>query len=117
MNPESQKIFDEILKKPLEELNEEDKAFLKARSYYLSPTEKEIYKDVLAYVPAPQKPQELIVNLSPVPTAPTKPVEPVVDDITTMKYPLLMKKAKELGFKVRVGLKREELQDMILSKS
>lgn len=47
MNPEAQKIFDDILKKPKAELTSNDKAFLRARRDYLSKKQTEDYKDVL----------------------------------------------------------------------
>lgn len=47
MNPEAKDKLNEILQKRSEELNKEDKAFLRARRSYLNKMQTEEYKDIL----------------------------------------------------------------------
>lgn len=47
MNPEAQAIFDEILKKEIDDLSEDDKIFLRARRSYLKKAQVEEYDSVL----------------------------------------------------------------------
>jgi len=53
MNPEAQKELDRILTKPIEELKENEKAFLRARISYFKPAQLEEYKSILE--PKPPK--------------------------------------------------------------
>ena len=47
MDPRSQEYFNKILEKPIEELNENEKAFLKARISYLKKSQVAEYDSVL----------------------------------------------------------------------
>lgn len=47
MNPEAQELLDSILKKNPEDLNEEEQAFVRARSSYLKKSQLEEFKDIL----------------------------------------------------------------------
>ncbi len=86
MNPEALEIFNRILKKDVNSLTPFEIAFLKARRPYLEPFYVDKFSSVLG---------EKKVKLS---------------------YIDLIKKAKSLGFKARVGMKREEIEKMIESK-
>ena len=48
MNPDFQEVLNKILAKTPEELNEQEKAFLRARSSYLKKAQLEEYAEVLA---------------------------------------------------------------------
>lgn len=47
MDPRSQELFDKITAKPIEELTEDDKVFLRARRSYLKPSQKKDYADII----------------------------------------------------------------------
>ena len=47
MNPEAQEVLNKILAKTPEELNEQERAFLKARSSYLKKAQLEEYDSIL----------------------------------------------------------------------
>lgn len=55
MDQKSQEIFDAILKKNPEELNQNEIIFLRARSGYLKKVQLEEYKDVLETKPPIQE--------------------------------------------------------------
>ena len=47
MDPRSKEILQEILEKPVAELNEEDKTFLRARRFYLKKSQLEEYDSII----------------------------------------------------------------------
>ena len=47
MNPEAIELLEKIVKKGPNELNPDERAFLRARSTYLSPEQKKIFKSIL----------------------------------------------------------------------
>ncbi len=47
MNPEAQEMFDKLVKLDVADLNEENKAFLKARRSYMNSEQKRIYASVI----------------------------------------------------------------------
>ncbi len=86
MNPEALELFNRILKKDLNSLTQFEIAFLRARRSYLKPYDLDKFASVLG---------EKKVKLG---------------------YNDLIRKAKSLGFKARVGMKREEIEKMIKGK-
>lgn len=88
MNPEAEALLEEILKIDPESLTEDQKAFLRARRYYLKSSQVEEYKSVL--------------NLE---------VEKDEEN-----YEDLLNRAKELGYAGK-RIKRAELEAFIESKS
>lgn len=89
MNIEAQEKLRTILLKDCNSLTKGDIIFLKARRDYLSHSHRQKYISVLE----PQKEQ--------------------VRQADQMTYQELMRKAKEMGYKVRVGLKKDELTRMV----
>ena len=64
MDPRSKEILQEILEKPVAELNEEDKAFLRARRSYLKKSQLEEYDSIINL---PQKEEKVEVPLAEAP--------------------------------------------------
>ena len=52
MDPRSQEYFDKILAKSIEELNEDEKGFLRARQSYLKKSQLAEYDDILNPAPS-----------------------------------------------------------------
>ena len=89
MNPEAQERFDEILKISPNDLNPEQKAFLRARRSYLKKSQEEEYKEVL-----------------------DEKEEVPSEDQDFVTYPQLLVRAKELGY-TGGRVKRPELEKFI----
>lgn len=87
MDELSKKRFDEILEKPVAELTNDDKIFLKARRGYLKGDQVKIYEDVI---------EEKVT-----PEAPVTAKEPTLKELKT--------RAAELGIDHK-GKKKEEIQ-------
>lgn len=92
MNKEAQARFDEILKIDPRNLNQEQKAFLRARRSYLKKSQEEEYKEVLE--------QEEVAE----------------QNENFLTYPQLLAKAKELGYKGG-RVKRPVLEQFIAEKT
>lgn len=88
MNPEAQVKLDEILQKEAAALTDADVAFLKARKDYLTNDQRAAYNEVLGEESKPPK-------------------------IKGLSYQELQAKAKELGLKIRVGIKKADLENMV----
>lgn len=90
MDKVSQERLDEILSKDPEELNEDQKSFLRARRGYLKKSQLEEYKSVINDSPKEQTPLE--------------------------SYTELLEQAKSLGY-VGKRLKRRELEAFIKERA
>jgi len=84
----------DILSKEISSLTERDKSFIRARRSYLTP-EQAVYYDAI------------IMNI------PTTKTDNSMKPTNQVSYKALIAKAKELGFKARAGMKRQEIQQMI----
>lgn len=103
MNESAIKALQIILQKEVHELNDYDKAFLKARRFYLTEEQAEKYKDIV------QVSEKVDGKYSTIPDG--------TDNHAGLKeFQSLVKQAKSLGIDTK-GLKKEQLKDAILSKS
>ena len=99
MDEHTQKVFDAIIKKDVSALIPSDIVFLRARQSYLTEEQLALYAPLFN------------VKTEPVVEAVTEvPKERTIADYSMKE---LYKRAKELGCKTRVGLKRDELIKMI----
>lgn len=103
MNESAIKALQIILQKEVHELNDHDKAFLKARRFYLTEEQAEKYKDIVKVS------EKVDGKYSTIPEG--------TDNHAGLKeFQSLVKQAKSLGIDTK-GLKKEQLKDAILSKS
>lgn len=99
MNKEAVEMLEKILKKDISLLTSVDKAFLKARRGYLSDEQLEKYAEILSV--------GTVGEQIPVSTLPEAP------EVLLPTYKDLIARGKELGLKVKIGMKREVIQEMI----
>jgi len=93
MDPQSQKVLADIILKDINDLNDDDKAFLRARRAYLTPDQEGKFHSVFE-----QKYDALAGNPPP-------------DRLAL--YRSLQKQAKERGIKVARGASLEDLQELL----
>jgi len=93
MNPEAQKVLDAILHKDLHELTEPDRRFLHARWSYLTEEQQDKYKDAWFITTTKE----------------------VVNPLAKYTYIELKQMCKSLGISAPPGLKRPELEDLIIN--
>lgn len=98
MDKQSQAVFERILAKAIVSLTEHDIKFLKARRDYLNETQLGFYSVLFDGKPS---------------TYASDDYSKIQPEVVLPTYKELQARARELGLKVRVGLKREVLQEMI----
>ena len=94
MNPEAKAYLDNILTKQVAALQEHEREFLCARQSYLTDEQRETFAEVL--------------HLKK-----TKKHEDKADDQSEESFADLKERAKELGIKVKFGISRQELEQLI----
>lgn len=97
MDPITQKLFDEIVKKDVSGLFPTEIIFLRARRSYLNYEQQQRFASVLDKL-------EMIVKPSP---------EVPGTLISAMTFRQLQMKAKELGLKYKIGITKEALYKLI----
>ncbi len=103
MNQEAQDVLTAITKKEIHELLPSDIVFLRARSSYLTPEQVEKYQSVLSRdVPQRNEPEK------------EEKIQSKPTTYEQMRYQDLLRQAKSLGIKVKVGIKKDDLIQMIM---